>query len=200
MTKEKIVHDGREEISVAFGPQSFTKAENELFSEKINPARARSFWGEVGKAAIEIGKAVATRPTRARARIGAYDILGVGVEENKVPSYRNALTTTYTKVGNDYLQKITGEFGKFVYGANDNGEIYVNRNLDIADEKATNLHEYAHTDKPHAGEAVVEATGRAYAEYIAENDYSGQIRELARTALAGFEKAEGKFFQRFSYN
>lgn len=199
MTDKKNSGEGREEISIAFGPQSFEK---KLFTEDMYNAKARSIWEEFGKVAIDLGKSIATRPTKTRARLGGYaDVLGIEIDEGKVPAYREALIKSYPKVSNRYLQEITGEFGKFVYGANDNDSIYVNETLDLADEKATNLHEYAHTDKKNAGEAEVEVTGKAYATYIAENTYDSVVKELAEKALEGFKRTEkAELFNGFSYN
>jgi len=218
----KTSHGGRREgavislgsegpgISTSFGPQSFTTAKDRLFDERVDAsqirARPRSFWGGVlGKLAKKAAEAVINTATRynrpgyarAAARSGPYPVThdGIEIDPGKVGIYRAVLTGKYPVEDADqsFLQRITGKFGRYVYGANWAGRLFVDRGLKRKSPEqcyATYFHEAGHTAQPELDEEGIEAVSKAYALHLARNDPSETVRERAWKAYTGFQLAE----------
>jgi hypothetical protein len=192
----------------SFGPQGFTKdTAGRLYDESVGTgqakARGESFWSVAGAIAKKVAEAAVNtvtrykRPTFARARSdGAYS-LGAGssdIDPEKLSIYRSVLTGKYPveEADQSFLRKITGKFGRYVYGANWGGRLFVDRILKRKSPEqtyATYLHEAGHTAHPELNDESVETVSKAYAFHLATNDPSKKVRDRAWKAYSGLGKA-----------
>jgi hypothetical protein len=195
---------------LAFGPQGFTRdtgPAGALYDEGVGTrraaARAGGLWGIAEDIAKKAAKAVVNtvtrynRPAFARARAGGAYSLGpdsADIDPEKVGIYRSVLTGKYPveEADQSFLQKITGKFGRYVYGANWGGRLFVDRILKRKSPEqtyATYLHEAGHTANPELDDEAVEAVSKSYALHLARNDPSGKVRQRALQAYRGLGKA-----------
>ncbi len=196
---------------MAFGPQSFTRdPAGTLYDESVDTAgtpsaaaRSGGLWDIAGKIAKKAAQAVidtATRykrPAFARARRGGAYYPGPGsaeIDPDKVEIYRSVLTGRYPveEADQPFLQRITGKIGRYVYGANWGGRLFVDRILKRKSPEqtyATYLHEAGHTAHPELDDEDVEAVSKSYALHLASNDPSGKVRRRALQAYRGLGNA-----------
>ncbi len=178
--------------------------ENGRFTDEHVKASARA--GEAAVKVLEgIGKAIKKSgvlkgyPRVAQARDDVYPVTpdGIAIDPGKYRIFREVITGKYEEKDQDFLQRITGKFKQYVYGANLAGRVFVHKYLKNESPEqyyATLFHEAAHSAFPdivgEEGEPVIENLGKVYAQYLAENDPSQYVRKRARKAYRGFLDAE----------
>jgi hypothetical protein len=121
---------------------------------------------------------------------------GVAIDPAKYRTFREVITGKYEEKDQDFLQRITGKFKQYVYGANLAGRVFVHKYLKRESPEqyyATLFHEAAHSAFPdimgEEGEDIIENLGKVYAQYLAENDPSAYVRKRADKAYKGFIEA-----------
>ena len=188
---------------------SFTKAENKLFDERIDPANARSWTEIAGDIAKGAGKVAGAVGNRAKNSGGVYTRLGspyvstltdgnfdyvstatygnAKVDKERVPFYRAIFNgdISVKEVGKNVLEWLTSIYNKSVYGAYDGKDIYVYKNLSENQKEATKVHEIGHAIDPFASEEKVETDAGVYSLHLAKNDPSPYVRTKAWKAFNG---------------
>lgn len=172
----------------------------------FSKAKSRSLIGDLLVKAVEkAGDIVAGvaddvlrgYPRLAKARTDYYPVAfdGFKIDLDKTRLYRAAITGDYHVEDADqsFLQKITGKFGQYVYGANHFGRLFVDKVLKGKSPEqywATVFHEAGHTAGPEDPEAIVESKAKAYAHYLSEVDSDPYVSAKAGQAYSGFLATE----------
>ena len=188
---------------------SFTKAENELFDEGIDPANARSWTeiaGDIVKGVGKVAGVVGKRPERSGGvytRLGSpyvstvtdgnFDYVSTAtygnarVDKERVPFYRAIFNgdVSVKEVGQNVLKWLTNIYNKSVDGAYNGKDIYVYKNLSENQKEATKAHEIGHAIDPDASEERVETDAGVYSLHLAKNDPSPYVRTNAWKAFNG---------------
>jgi hypothetical protein len=191
------------------------EASKALFNEDIDTSKnvhARSIWSDIGEAAVKAAVGTFKTVVSAPKNVGVYAHARTdqgsagftyGINPGAVGLYRAVATGDYPVTDTDqwFLKRITGK-DSFVYGANDDGKLYADRNLRKRDENqysATAFHEVTHTVHPHEeNEGVIEGTAKKYADYL-RNDYDAVVSAFAQKAYKGFVDVQ-KQWNGFSLN
>ncbi len=208
MTGNAVIGEGRRiEHSYA------SLYDNDTFTKEHVQASARA--GEVAVNILEgIGSLIKKSgvlkgyPRIAYARdenVYPVTVDGDVIDPEKYRTFREVITGKYEEKDQNFLQRITGKFKQYVYGANLAGRVFVHKYLKNESPEqyyATLFHEAAHSAFPEIvgeeGEDVIENIGKVYAQYLAENDPSQYVRKRAEKAYRGFldfENATGKTIQ-----
>jgi len=183
---------------MSFGPHSLVRAENELFSDKINPARARtgSLIEGVLKAGGKMIKTAATRGARARTFSysgpgGFYTPADTGIDTDYTVGTTLEPYIKSKPAKQNWLQYVTGKIGKYVFGASvEKGEdegTYIDETL--AEKAGKYLKSYWEGAKEKARKYAgdfVEAIVTDGHEY--DGHYMGGIVDEAKAEEAGVRR------------
>jgi hypothetical protein len=205
MTGNAVVDEGRR-----FEDSSASLYANDTFTEKHVQATARA-----AETAVDILKGIGKAIKKSgvlkgypRTAYGRYENVypvtpgGDVIDPEKYRTFREVITGKYEEKDQNFLQRITGKFKQYVYGANLAGRVFVHKYLKNESPEqyyATLFHEAAHSAFPDIeDEGAIENIGKVYAQYLAENDSSQYVRRRAEKAYRGFldfENITGKTIQ-----